>query len=87
MLFLYIYLSDHKYMRMKLTNAPFTTFFLISNILCGQKEPVIIEPESGTPGADYPTLTNGDMTSITPQTDTINGTNPGNALAEGLSEK
>jgi endo-1,4-beta-xylanase len=64
---------------MKLKITVFTTLFLIGSFVCGQNEPVIIEAESGTLGADYQTLTSGDVTYITPQTDMINGSNPGSA--------
>ena len=35
----------------------------------GQNEPIVIEAESGTLGSDYQTLTDGDVTYITPSTD------------------
>jgi endo-1,4-beta-xylanase len=57
----------------------FTAFLLIGNMLFGQNEPVIVEVESGTLGADYQVLTSGDVTYIAPQTNYINTTNPGSA--------
>jgi len=44
-----------------------------------QYEPIIIEAESGTLGADYEVLTDDDVTYITPQTDLAASSNPGNS--------
>ena len=57
----------------------FSILFLIGSILYGQNEPVVVEAESGVVGSDYNTLTEGDVTYITPGTDMAGGTNPGTA--------
>lgn len=57
----------------------FSILFLIGSILYGQNEPVVVEAESGVVGSDYNTLTDGDVTYITPGTDMAGGTNPGTA--------
>ncbi len=62
---------------MRLAAILFSNLVLISNILYCQKEPVIFEAESGTLGADYEILTDGDVSFITPQTDFISTSNPG----------
>jgi endo-1,4-beta-xylanase len=57
-----------------------TILVLVSIELKGQNEPVIIEAESGTLGADYEIVTAGDVTYIRPQTNFIpDGTKPGDA--------
>ncbi len=48
----------------------------ISDIFC-QNEPIILEAEDATLGSDFQTLTDGDVTYITPQTDYLGLTNPG----------
>ena len=64
---------------MKLTSILFILLILTDFSLFSQNEPVIIEVESGTLGADYEVLTDGDVTYIAPQTDYINTGNPGSA--------
>ncbi len=64
---------------MRVTAVLLSILVLAGMELYGQNEPVIVEVESGTLGADYEVLTNGDVTYITPQTDLINGGNPGSA--------
>ncbi|MBN1184572.1 MAG: endo-1,4-beta-xylanase [Bacteroidales bacterium] len=56
---------------MKLTKILFAVLVLMTiNAYC-QNEPVIIEAENGTLGSDYQTLTDGDVTYITPGTNYI----------------
>lgn len=64
---------------MKLKHTSLAILVLLTGNLFGQNEPIIIEAESGTLGADYAVLTDGDVTYIAPQTNFINTTNPGSA--------
>lgn len=57
----------------------FTVMVLMNCELYSQYEPVIIEAETGTIGADFSTETESDVTFIRPQTDFINTENPGSA--------
>lgn len=64
---------------MRRITALMTVVLLLSWNANAQNEPVILEAESGTLGADYATLTDGDVSYIAPQTNYINTTNPGSA--------
>lgn len=64
---------------MRLIAALFSILFLIGSVLHGQNEPVIVEAESGTLGADYQVLADGDVNYIAPQTNFISTDYPGSA--------
>jgi endo-1,4-beta-xylanase len=68
---------ESKFLFMRLTAVLLVMLVLISTELFGQNEPVVIEAESGTLGADYQVITSGGVTYIAPQTDFINTAYPG----------
>ncbi|MBN2611305.1 MAG: endo-1,4-beta-xylanase [Bacteroidales bacterium] len=66
---------------MRLTVILFSILILISNRLFSQNEPIIIEAESGTLGADYEVKTDGEVTYISPKTNFIEpATRPNDAI-------
>ena len=64
---------------MRLSTILCAVFLMISVNMVGQHEPVIVEAENGILGSDYAVFTDGGVSYITPKTNYINTTNPGDA--------
>lgn len=54
------------------------SLFILSVVSQAQNLPVVIEAESGVPGSDYKVLEENSVRYVTPDTDMLNGSYPGN---------